>query len=214
VDPAIAAGTSLSVVWITAITATYTNWHQEKIYPRAAIMIGITGVPTIALGIILVKETSPEMFQLLFGSLLIIISSYMVWRPNVGPHLLNDQSIFIPIPKLISLGMGVGILSGFFGVGGGIFVTPLLRYSFHVPIRRAGATALAALPIFGGYGALMHLLLGQVSVNLFVPAATGAFVGTRIAIMFSSRIGTPLLARALALGITVMGILFFVRSLL
>ncbi|MFO0073107.1 MAG: TSUP family transporter, partial [Gemmatimonas sp.] len=46
---------------------------------------------------------------------------------------------------LLAIGLGAGILSGVFGIGGGIVIVPALVYLAKMPPQQAAGTSLAAL---------------------------------------------------------------------
>ncbi|HMM21650.1 MAG TPA: sulfite exporter TauE/SafE family protein [Selenomonadales bacterium] len=87
--------------------------------------------------------------------------------------------------KLIAAGLGVGILSGFLGVGGGIFIIPLLVTYFAVAHHEAVGISLAVViptALVSGvvYGLHGNIELG-VSLNLVVASMIGSWYGARLA---------------------------------
>ena len=84
----------------------------------------------------------------------------------------------------IGIGLAAGLLSGLFGVGGGILIVPGLVLFAGMPQRRAHATSLAAiLPIAisgaSGYG--LEGAIDWVAVGLLtVGGIAGTFVGTNL----------------------------------
>jgi uncharacterized membrane protein YfcA len=91
---------------------------------------------------------------------------------------------------LIVGGVG-GLLSGAFGVGGGIVMVPLLIWLLRFDQRRAAATSLVAIVPGAVAGFLQYLVQGEVSVLAGLLIAAGGVAG--------SLIGTKLL-RTLPLG--------------
>jgi uncharacterized membrane protein YfcA len=81
---------------------------------------------------------------------------------------------------LIALfGLGVGILSGMFGIGGGTMMVPLLHLVFRLPILSSTATALFVIAPTSVSGALRHLRQGTVKVR---PAVTIGLAGAAAAV--------------------------------
>jgi hypothetical protein len=97
-----------------------------------------------------------------------------------------------PVPRrtprevllLILIGAIGGLLSGAFGVGGGIIMVPLLTTMAKLDQRRAAATSLVAIIPAGVVGAITYGLAGHVDVIAAVLIAAGgvagSFVGTRL----------------------------------
>ena len=88
---------------------------------------------------------------------------------------------------LIAIGLAGGLLSGMFGVGGGIVLVPLLVTFAGLDQRKAAATSLLAILPSSIAGSITYLAHGEVDVLAAVVIAAGAIVG--------SLIGTRLLKR-------------------
>jgi len=88
---------------------------------------------------------------------------------------------------LIAIGLGAGILSGVFGIGGGIVIVPALVYLAKMPPQQAAGTSLAALvlPLGAAIGALNYYRAGHLNtrdaVLIALGMAVGAFGGSWIA---------------------------------
>ena len=80
------------------------------------------------------------------------------------------------LPLLIT-GVVGGFLSGFFGVGGGIIMVPLLMMWAKFDQRRASATSLLAIVPTSLVGALTYAANHQVDVLVAVFVSLGAIVG-------------------------------------
>ena len=96
------------------------------------------------------------------------------------------------------LGLAAGVVSGTFGVGGGVIVVPGLMLLMGLDARVAAATSLATIAASAGAALL---LFGQAdavnwsaAVLLFVGSAAGAWVGARVL----DRIPAKALTRAFA----------------
>ena len=92
---------------------------------------------------------------------------------------------------LIAVGAVGGLLSGAFGVGGGIIMVPLLMWLVRMDQRRAAATSLVAIVPGAIAGCIQYLVQGEVDVTAGLIVAAGGVAG--------SLVGTKLL-RTLPLG--------------
>ncbi|HCQ65591.1 MAG TPA: permease [Rhodobacteraceae bacterium] len=96
---------------------------------------------------------------------------------------LPIAEISASVPMLVGLGLGVGILSGLFGVGGGFILTPLL---FMIGIPPAIAVGTQGNLIVGSSvsGVLTHLRRGTVDFAmgfaLLAGGLTGSFFGVKV----------------------------------
>jgi uncharacterized protein len=78
----------------------------------------------------------------------------------------------------LAIGLGAGVLSGLFGIGGGIVIVPALIYLAKLEPQTATGTSLAVflLPV-GFLGALNYYRAGHVNVRATLLLAAGVFVG-------------------------------------
>jgi hypothetical protein len=87
--------------------------------------------------------------------------------------------------KLVGTGFAVGILSGLLGIGGGVFLVPIMVTYFAATQHVAQATSLAVVIPTGAVGALVYGLHGNidlaVTLNLIVGSMLGATFGARLA---------------------------------
>ena len=88
---------------------------------------------------------------------------------------------------LIAIGVGAGVLSGIFGIGGGIVIVPALIYLAKMPPQQAAGTSLAALvlPLGAAVGAMAYYKAGHLqprdALFIAVGMAAGAYFGAQIA---------------------------------
>lgn len=85
-------------------------------------------------------------------------------------------------PLLVLLGLVVGLLIGFSGMGGGALMTPSLIFWFNVPPVLAVGTDLAYSAITKAFGALQHLKKGNVDRRLALRLAMGSIPGALLAV--------------------------------
>lgn len=87
--------------------------------------------------------------------------------------------------KLTGVGFGVGILSGLLGIGGGIFMIPIMVSYFGVVQHVAHGTSLAVVIPTALVSAIVYGIHGNVdlpiTINLVVGSMVGASIGARIA---------------------------------
>src|SRR6266516_1308866 len=81
-------------------------------------------------------QPSTSVLMILIGMVLILSAVRLIFRRN------DPEKILIPSqPTAISVGAGLGFLSGLTGTGGGIFLTPLLLFCRWAHIRQAAAVS-------------------------------------------------------------------------
>lgn len=87
---------------------------------------------------------------------------------------------------LILIGLGAGMSSGLFGIGGGVVIVPALVYFLDFPFHRAIGTSLAVLlPPIGAAAVYAYYRVGQIdwraAVILAVTIFVGAWLGAKVA---------------------------------
>lgn len=94
------------------------------------------------------------------------------------------MQIYLPIANMsvsaivmVLLGLGVGFLSGMFGVGGGFLTTPLLIF-YGIPPTVAVASAATQVTGTSVSGFVAHLARGGVDVKMGLLLAGGGLIGT------------------------------------
>lgn len=93
----------------------------------------------------------------------------------------------------ILIGLAAGVLSGIFGIGGGVLIVPALSFFAKMPFKQATGTSLGALLLpVGILGAMSYYRNGQLDVkaSLFIAGGLlfGAYAGARIAEVTSTAI--------------------------
>jgi len=86
----------------------------------------------------------------------------------------------ISIWTLIFIGFGVGILSGLLGVGGGFIISPALIYLIGIPTSVAIGTGLFQIIFTSAYGAITHLLKGNIDFKLVTCILIGSIIGSQL----------------------------------
>lgn len=85
---------------------------------------------------------------------------------------------------LVAIGVVAGVLSGLFGVGGGVIVVPALMAFLQMDQRSASASSLVAIAPAAVVGAVTYAVQGQVhwlaALTLAVGSVVGAPIGARL----------------------------------
>jgi len=89
---------------------------------------------------------------------------------------------------LLVLGLIIGVLSGFFGVGGGFLLTPMLNAVFGIPYPVAVGSSLAQMTGTAVSGVLRHRGLGNVDYRLGLLMPVGAILGLGPGVLLLSRL--------------------------
>ena len=95
-----------------------------------------------------------------------------------------------PHPLVLGgIGLGAGVLSGLFGVGGGIIMVPAMVLLAGMAQQRASATSLAAIVPIAAVGATLFGAADSVDLVAAAILAVGSIVGVQVGTRPMPRIG-------------------------
>lgn len=145
--------------------------------------------------------------QALLGAFAVIMlaAAAATWRRasagDRAPGLGGERPGCPPLrlARDLAAGAGIGVLTGFFGVGGGFLIVPTLAIALSLSMRMAVGTSLAIATATSLLALSAHLAAGRgfdVDVTLLVTAGcvVGAVAGARVA----GRLSQELLGHAFA----------------
>jgi len=99
------------------------------------------------------------------------------------------------IPAAICLGLAAGVLSGVFGVGGGILFVPTLLLLGLGQVE-AGATSLLAIVPTAATGALRQRSYGNLRVRAAVIIGAVSILGAELGVRIATRVDEDVIRRA------------------
>lgn len=144
--PAIAG--SLAIVGSIALIGAARYARQGLVSWRHVALFGIPGI-VATWGGAWVSQFVPGALQLVvFAGIMGVAAWGMLRPPAAGSKPDNVHSL----PWLIMAGVGVGLVTGFVGVGGGFLLVPALVFLAGLGMHRAVATSLAVIVINSASG--------------------------------------------------------------
>jgi uncharacterized protein len=120
------------------------------------------------------KELEGDKLLALFGLVMVVVGIAMLRRRTTGGDpdvLLTTETAKELLPLLLGIGVGVGLFSGFFGIGGDFLIVPGLILATGMPLTSAIGTSLVAVAAFGAATAASYAVSGLVDwwlAGLFV----------------------------------------------
>jgi uncharacterized membrane protein YfcA len=90
--------------------------------------------------------------------------------------------------RLVPIGLGVGLASGFFGIGGGFLIVPGLILGSGMPMLNAVGSSLLAVAVFGATTAINYAISGLVIWPIAGWMLAGGLIGGAVGVWASRKL--------------------------
>lgn len=188
-SPTAAASNSLFATLSNAAASTISYSRQKRIEFSLGIKLGLLCIPGTILGALISTDVTPEIFKILFGLVLVSSAIYIFLKRKLKSKEKKLSSLMIIF--VISASFFAGVISSFFGIGGGTVFVPLMVVGMGMAMKRAAPTAQLILLFASLSGVVTHSLLGHPdflqSGFLAIGSFAGGLVGARLSIEIKER---------------------------
>lgn len=206
-----AASTSLVVVGATAAAGAVSHYRRGAVRVRAGLAFAVAGVAGSVAGSYASVRTDPEVLALAFSAIMIIAAAAM-WRKASADT--TEDTLRAPPPNRIArtlvAGSAVGVLTGFFGIGGGFLAVPALTFALGLDIATAVGTSLLVISLNSATALIPRLGHDLIDLNVTAGFVIGGIIGASVGASIAHRANPAVLKRAFA--ITVFAIALLLAS--
>ena len=234
-----ATGVALAAVSLSAAVGAVKGWRQGDVLVVPALLLSFGGMLMAPAGKWLGNQVDESV--LLGGfSLLAVMIALRMWRQAVAnpeqarviragkSSETGDARLLCPLgpdgefhlrPRCLAgltvSGMGVGLLSGFFGVGGGFMIVPLLFFMTGLSYTAAVATSLVVITLVSASGFASYLLLNALPpVSLLLQVALGGVAGMLVGFAIAKKVAGASLQKLFALALILVVLVTLLRFFL
>jgi uncharacterized protein len=214
----VAIGTSAFAVAMSAAFNLVGQWRKGMVKWRCGLVFAAAGVVGALGGATFAKTVDGHQLLALFGGLMVVVGGLMFLHrsaegdPDVQLTLRSARNL---LPWLLFSGLGVGLLSGFFGIGGGFLIVPALMLATGMSLPFAIGTSLIAVTAFGATTAASYTAAGYIDwriASVFIAGGlAGGLAGSALGRKLAAKKGA--LATVLAGVIVLVGVYVILRSL-
>jgi uncharacterized membrane protein YfcA len=230
-----AVGTCLAFVACSSLAGILQHVRQRSIDPVVVLTMTLPATLMAMFSAHFSSLVSRPVLHVLFSLLLtgVMVLYYLapttrLLHPRPTPcaaasrrYVLQRQRIIGDIPyhydfdmiKAILSGTATGLLSGFFGIGGGVFLVPLTAIVLRIPIRMIAGTSLAVFILPAIVGAFTHWREGNVDVGLWIPLVVAGIVGSHVGARWVMYMPPAMLKRLFLLLVSAGAIFMLVKGL-
>lgn len=234
--PSLSAATvtsiSLLVVFFNALSDSAAYARLRRVDYRSGARFAAAGVPGSVLGALAIRSVPIRIFDTVMAIVLAAAAIAVIrLRPHAErPHprgrtvqreltdrLGIEYRYRVPLRRGTFYSAGVGFLSSFLGIGGGIVHVPLLVGALGFPTHIATATSHFVLVFITGAGSATHLLSGALRVGdglrRALALSVGVLPGAQIGARLSQRFSGPLIRRLLGVALLALALRLLIAAL-
>ena len=223
-SPSTITSITLTVAFFNALSGSIAYGRLKRIDYRSGLLFAIPAIPGAIIGAYLVDFLQRGVFQYIFGSILIIVSVYLLLRPDrkltggfmnkwmTHRHITDAANqvhhYSFNLPLGMTIAFFVGVISGLLGIGGGIIHVPALTQVLGFPAHIATATSHFTVAITTVSGIGTHLVTGTYTseVGRVVVLSVGAVIGAQFGARLSQRVTGVWIVRLLAIGLAIVAL--------
>jgi uncharacterized membrane protein YfcA len=196
------------VLWLNLVVAGlafHAYYRAGHFIPRLLAPFIVTSLPATVIGGML--HVGSRAYALILGAALVLSAGRFLFVPNPvsAPGPVDPRTIWRVGPPA---GAALGLLAGLVGIGGGVFLSPLLLLLRWADAKQTGALSAAFIVINSLGGLAGHLARGamfdwSLAAPLSAAVVIGGTVGSQVG---ATRLSRPALQRLLAVVLTAAGI--------
>ena len=215
---------SLVIVGVTAVVASAAHARAGGTRWRIALAIGAAGVPASVLGTRLNRLVDENVLLLCFAALMLVAAGGMILRSSehhdddrqdhdldgggdrggsgtataTRPPEVSASTGRAAVLRLVSVGLLIGFLTGFLGVGGGFVIVPVLVIALRLPMSVAVGTSLLVIALNSGVALVARAGQGAFDWEVIGPFTLTAVAGSLAGKKIAERVANNTLTRAFA----------------
>lgn len=207
---AMAVGTSLFYVAVIGSGGAYAHFKNRNLdggFVAKFLIFAIAGAQVGAL----MSEWFPDWGLSIAFSAFLMFLAVSMRKPTAPSENAGARASW---GAIAGVGSAVGVLSGLFGVGGGVMFVPAQVKLFGVPIKLAVGNSMLVVLLTGLSGVVGHALLGNVAWREGGVVIVGGLVGLRLGLWLMSRLSANRLRLVLVAFLAAMALSMFVRGVM
>lgn len=223
-SPSLITAISLTVVFFNAASGSLAYARLRRIDYRSGVAFAVATMPGAVLGVLLVQQTPRGLFAAITAGLLSALAGWLLLGhgsphdergAHGSPRVLVDRAgteyrYSVRVARGVAFSVGVGLISSFLGIGGGVLHVPLLVRGLGFPVHIATATSHFVLANMAGVGTITHVLSGSFAasagVHRSLALSLGVIGGSQVGAIASQRIHGRVIQHLLAVALILVAI--------
>jgi uncharacterized membrane protein YfcA len=182
----VATTTSLAIVGTNALVGVVGHARAGNVLPKTGLAFGAAGFLGAVTGTWLNRQVPATILLALFAVVMLAAAAAMLRkRADTSASARSEEYDARGWLKLGLSGLGTGLMTGFFGVGGGFVIVPALVLVLGLPMRAAVGTSLLIIALNSASGLIARLGTGGldwvITLLFILGGAAGVALGVRLA---------------------------------
>ena len=178
---------SLALLCNIIVVSGSTYWYIKKGHFKISEFLPfiVSSIPMAFLGASF--KLSENLFFVILGIVLMMASFFLIWQTKISAKVDEKRTASYSSVFNYILGAAIGLLSGMVGIGGGIFLAPILHY-----FKWGTSLKIAALASFfilvnsiSGLGGLVFSGTFEVPIWTLVFLGLAVFIGGQVGVRLS-----------------------------
>jgi uncharacterized membrane protein YfcA len=171
-----AASASLFLNLIAAASAAYTYSRKKMVDFSLAIPLIISSSLAAPVGSYLNVRIDLTPFLVIMAVVLALAGVRMLMSPAAETESVG-MAQSKKIVRSVCIGACIGLMGGLLGIGGGVFIVPLLIYVLKTPTKIAAASSTFIVCFSSLAGFLGYASMAKINWMFILPAALASFAG-------------------------------------
>lgn len=171
-----AASASLFLNLIAAASAAYTYARKKMVDFSLSIPLIVSSSLAAPVGSLFNVHMNLKPFLIIMSVVLAIAGVHMLMSPAAEIRSADLTSAQKVIGGIV-IGACIGFMGGLLGIGGGVFVVPLLIYVLKTPTKIAAASSTFIVCFSSLTGFLGYASMAEINWKFILPAAVASFAG-------------------------------------
>ena len=174
-----AVSASLFLNGIAAISAAITYFRKKMVDVKIGLPLIISSSLFAPLGAYATSKVNLQLFTAILAVVILLAAVRMIFSKKVESEGKEIATAYKIMGGAV-IGMVIGFVAGLLGIGGGVFIVPLLIYVLGVPTKTAAATSIFIVVFSSFSGFIAHVTIAVPDWRFILMAALFSFTGGQL----------------------------------
>ena len=174
-----AVSASLFLNGIAALSAAITYFRRKMVDVQIGVPLILSSSLAAPLGALTTSKVNLKHFSTILAGVIVFAAMRMLFSGQVEKEK-EEIGIWRRVIGGGAIGLVIGFMAGLLGIGGGVFIVPLLIYILRVPTKIAAATSIFIVVFSSFSGFITHVSLARADWEFILVAACFSFAGGQV----------------------------------